>query len=295
MLKKCVFLHVGFHKTGTTALQEAFSKNGKFLSDSGILFPQGLSDWPSHPELAWSFTGNIFPWQDKIYAIDKVSQFYRELIEEAPEQTIILSSEELCRLNYYPGTIESLSELFTGIDTRIIAYARSPREFLASRYRHEVQQGTESQSFADFLSNPDNLDSARFDRRMVPWANAFPGKVQLRYYDRSSLIDGNIISDFLNIIGFDNLKIRGNYEDTELQMHPTLAPFMSLVNRTEMPDDDRSAVFNTVLDLSRRIPKARADLLYDEADIPRAMLRMLSKLDEEVREMVDRLAKEYSA
>lgn len=292
-MKKCVFLHIGFHKTGTTALQDAFFKNREFLSNSGILFPQGLSDWPSHPELAWSFTGNIFSWQDKIYPIDKVSRFYRELIEESHEETIILSSEELCRLNYYPGTIESLSELFAGIDTRIIAYARSPKEFLASRYRHEVQQGTESQSFADFLSNPDNLDSARFDRRMVPWINAFPQKVQLRYYNRNSLIDGNIISDFLNIIGFDNLKIKGNYEDTEVQMHPTLAPFMSLVNRTEMLDDDRNAVFNTVLDLSRRIPKARADSLYDEADIPRAMLRMLSRLDEEVLEMVARLTEEY--
>jgi hypothetical protein len=294
-LKKRVFLHIGFHKTGTTALQDAFSKNGEFLSNSGILFPQGLSDWPSHPELAWSFTGNIFSWQDKIYPVDEVSQFYRELIQDAPEDTIVLSSEELCRLNYYPGTIESLRELFSGIDIRVIAYARSPKEFLASRYRHEVQQGTESQSFADFLSNPDNLDSARFDRRMVPWLNAFPGKVQLRYYDRNSLINGNIISDFLNVIGFDALKINGNYEDTEVQMHPALTPFMSLVNRMEMSDDDRSTVFKTVLDLSRRVPKARADSLYEDADIPRAMLRMLSKLDEEIREMVARSAREYSA
>jgi len=294
-LKKRVFLHIGFHKTGTTALQDAFAKNGELLSSSGILFPRGLSNWPSHPELAWSFAGNIFSWQDKTYPIDEVIRFYRELIEEAPEDTIILSSEELCRLNYYPGTIDSLSEVFSGIDTRVIAYARSPREFLASRYRHEVQQGTETQSFSDFLSHLDNLDSARFDRRMVPWTTAFPGKVQLRYYDRTSLIDGNIISDFLNVIGFPNLKIKGEYEDTEVQMHPTLAPFMSLVNRTEMPDEDRSAVFSDVLDLSRRLPKARADLLYYEADIPRIMLKILGKLDEETREMVTRLATEYSA
>lgn len=294
-MKKRVFLHIGFHKTGTTALQDAFAKNGELLSSSGILFPRGLSNWPSHPELAWSFAGNIFSWQDKTYPIDEVIRFYRELIEEAPEDTIILSSEELCRLNYYPGTIDSLSEVFSGIDTRVIAYARSPREFLASRYRHEVQQGTETQSFSDFLSHLDNLDSARFDRRMVPWTTAFPGKVQLRYYDRTSLIDGNIISDFLNVIGFPNLKIKGEYEDTEVQMHPTLAPFMSLVNRTEMPDEDRSAVFSDVLDLSRRLPKARADLLYYEADIPRIMLKILGKLDEETREMVTRLATEYSA
>lgn len=294
-MRKRVFLHIGFHKTGTTALQDAFAKNSELLSNSGILFPCGLSNWPSHPELAWSFTGNIFPWQDKAYQVDDVIQFYRELINEASEDTIILSSEELCRLNYYPGTINGLSEVFSGIDTRIIAYARSPREFLASRYRHEVQQGSESQSFADFLSHPDNLDSARFDRRMIEWTIAFPNKVQLRYYDRSSLIDGNIISDFLNVIGCPEVKIEGDYEDAEVQMHPMLTPFMTVVNRTEMPDEEKMSIFNAVLDLSHNLPKAKAGLLYDELDIPRAVLKMLSRLDQETRDMVARLASEYSA
>jgi hypothetical protein len=293
-LTKRVFLHIGFHKTGTTALQDAFAKNGELLSSSGILFPRGLSNWPSHPELAWSFAGNIFPWQDKAYPVDEVIRFYHELITEAPEDTIVLSSEELCRLNYYPGTVARLSEVFAGNDIRVIAYARSPRDFLSSRYRHEVQQGSETQSFADFLSHPDNLDSARFDRRMIAWTSAFPGKVQLRYYDRRSLINGNIVSDFLNVIGFPDLQVEGDYEDTEVQMHPALAPFMSVVNRTMMRGEERNAVFGAVLDLSRRLPKAKADLLYDEVDIPRAVLKMLGKLDEETRAMIARLAAEYS-
>jgi len=39
-MMKRIFLHIGFHKTGTSALQEYLSKNREYLLKQKILYPE---------------------------------------------------------------------------------------------------------------------------------------------------------------------------------------------------------------------------------------------------------------
>ena len=49
MPQKQLILHVGFHKSGTTALQESFFAQRKELEDQGVLYPS--VGWQAHHEL----------------------------------------------------------------------------------------------------------------------------------------------------------------------------------------------------------------------------------------------------
>jgi hypothetical protein len=57
-----VLLHVGFHKTGTTALQSAFGSTRAQLSEAGVLYPGELR---SHHRAAMAVTERTWGWGEK--------------------------------------------------------------------------------------------------------------------------------------------------------------------------------------------------------------------------------------
>ena len=54
---KNIFIHAGFHKTGTTSIQVSLTQKRKILSKLGYLYPHaGIPDWAKfgHHLLPWS-------------------------------------------------------------------------------------------------------------------------------------------------------------------------------------------------------------------------------------------------
>ena len=68
-MSKRVVAHVGFHKTGTTALQESFSKNSEELKALGIIYPD--FGQKAHHRAAWALGTTLIS-----------SEFFCELDEE---------------------------------------------------------------------------------------------------------------------------------------------------------------------------------------------------------------------
>ncbi|MHB8232145.1 MAG: hypothetical protein ACYDDB_04520 [bacterium] len=54
IMKKKLFLHIGTHKTGTTALQSLLATNDRLLSNSGVLFPSAgrIGKYSGHHNIA---------------------------------------------------------------------------------------------------------------------------------------------------------------------------------------------------------------------------------------------------
>jgi hypothetical protein len=54
MSKRRLVIHAGFHKSGTTALQEAFDSQSEELRERGIIYPN--IGRKAHHRIAWALT-----------------------------------------------------------------------------------------------------------------------------------------------------------------------------------------------------------------------------------------------
>ncbi len=62
-MSKRVVAHVGFHKTGTTSLQESFSAQRKELKAQGVIYPD--LGQKAHHRAAWALIGRSWGWKIK--------------------------------------------------------------------------------------------------------------------------------------------------------------------------------------------------------------------------------------
>ena len=106
-----VILHIGYHKTGSTALQSWLSNNRLALAEENIVFPIGVSPWLGHPEIAWACSGAKYSWQDKSYTLAEIEDLYTPYLEKSIKcnKMVVLSSEEFCRLDFSFEHLEILS------------------------------------------------------------------------------------------------------------------------------------------------------------------------------------------
>ena len=276
-----LIIHIGYHKTGSTAIQLFLEKNREILARERIIYPSGMSSWVGHPEFAWSFEAQRYPWQDKDYNFDEIRDHYIKFIRNHNnDSTIILSSEEFCRLEFDSTAIGRLCESVGEFNPVIIGYGRDPTSFLLSRYRHEVQMGAERRPLRDFLANFDNLQSAAFQVRMRVWEQAFPNSCIFRDYQKEASEHGSIVKSFLALADIHASSIDFELEEAEKKLHPLLADSARAIARSSLPDEQREALFGSLFALGDLLPPiSEADLLQELADLGRTIIERFREGD----------------
>ncbi len=277
---KRIILHIGFHKTGSSAIQANLSEFAQVYAERGLVVPQGLSHWTGHPEIAWACCQEKFPWADREFQVDELHDYYGEQFEVLAEgSTILLSSEEYCRLNYYPGSVETVREFFDGADITVLAYLRDPLDFLISRYRHEITHG-EAMTLAVFLRY--HLRSADFEWRLRPWLEAFGReRVHARLFDRKAFAGGSIVNDFLGALGVE--PEQSNFRKGEFSgAHPWLCDAWRKLNASEADQETREEGRRKLYAASIALPavKVNETLLadIDLADVEDELADMRTRL-----------------
>ncbi|NCV83685.1 MAG: hypothetical protein EBW41_03180 [Actinobacteria bacterium] len=93
MSEKRLIIHPGFHKSGTTALQESFALNRPLLRENGIFYPPIGSK--AHHRVAWALTQRPWGWNRRggERTPEKYWDRMASRINGAKEETVILSSE----------------------------------------------------------------------------------------------------------------------------------------------------------------------------------------------------------
>lgn len=140
MLKK-VFLHIGTHKTGTTAIQDALARNRVLLRKHGILVPRTgcISRRSGHHNIAWELNGDP--------RFSEKNGTFDELIEEiqrSKQEVVIISSEDFEYIHGYDDTLALIKDRFASINCQveIIVVVRKHGEYLRSLYlellKHDV-------------------------------------------------------------------------------------------------------------------------------------------------------------
>ncbi|MDN5941342.1 MAG: hypothetical protein L0H94_05625 [Nitrospira sp.] len=189
---KTLFLHIGTHKTGTTALQQFLSLNRELLAQKGWLYPRAgcPESHHGHHEIAWGFM------ERKVFDFGLLK---RE-IEESPCDRVVLSSEEFefCR------NTDRVRDAFEYCEVRVVLYLRRQDDLLLSEYNQHLKSGIYFKPLAQFaklLKLQGRLDYLGLCQR---WAMTFGKDVIIArvYYPDTSIID-----DFCGEVGLPKAEL----------------------------------------------------------------------------------------
>jgi hypothetical protein len=238
-----IYLHIGVSKTGTSVLTEACDRSREQFARQGICYPRtpGLrnhilltlyaSDDPrtSHvlrkqvavlasrgalgdaalvdPSEASSRSRQkrvVDLFDEEAYLTFRRSfpeQLRREIVQSGC-QKVVLSNLQLSAEVKTVKEIRRLADLLRPIsnDIRVVVYLRRQDERALSLYSTAIKSGDTYSGRKLEETNP-NFNYALM---LEPWAQVF-GKEALvvRVYGQASLKDGNVVSDFFSLVGYE--------------------------------------------------------------------------------------------
>jgi hypothetical protein len=135
-----LFLHVGFHKTGTTSLQDALNRNRAALLEQGLLYPKTRKFRAQH-EFAWSAGQRGWGWKQfggSQAGPGPARRMFKLL--RSSSQDVIISSEFLSELK--PDQIGKLVSSIGNRELKVIFTVRPVAKILPSAYQQEVKNGS---------------------------------------------------------------------------------------------------------------------------------------------------------
>jgi hypothetical protein len=204
-----LYLHIGLHKTGTSAIQNVCMANQDRLARAGILFPSAgfkrvLKREPSATR-GHSGLVKFLKRPDRIPARHEAEALFREM-NAAGNATLILSSEVFSA----PQNQASVAgvEWFRnqGFDVRVIAFLRRQDKHLDSLYRERLKSdepsGGEIRSIDEFWSAEGDA-WLNYRARIGPWVEVVGRENAIvRSYDDAQA-SGGVIRDFMRVVGID--------------------------------------------------------------------------------------------
>jgi hypothetical protein len=142
MIAKQLILHVGFHKSGTSALQESFAAQRAELASAGVLYPD--IGRKAHHRIAWALTQKPWGWKARGGETTPFKHFAKmvRLINSSKSEKVLLSSEFFSELT--PGQIQKIAGAVKNREVKILFTVRPLVKLLASSYQQYLKYGTKS-------------------------------------------------------------------------------------------------------------------------------------------------------
>ena len=201
-----VFIHIGYPKTGSSAIQSHIFTNQRWLENHGIYIPKsGYASGLGHCFLLTggnplhSATGK----DDSNQEAGQLSMLSKELgaCSEAGFSKALISWEGLALLG--KDSIENISAALRDHQVTIRAYVRDPVDLYQSAVLQEIESLWNYHE--EILEDDHNIRDTRllgrdFSSTLGEWESCFDGNIQIRVrvFDRNRLVDNNIVQDFLN-------------------------------------------------------------------------------------------------
>ncbi len=270
MKKKKIYLHIGFHKTGTSALQEFLNDNREQLEKNGIFYPRSYgSSYPGNVDLSWAFNPNPPKWgnvtdENRITILD----YYMAQIQETKADKIIISSEDFSLLDSNFEIIENIKEYFIDFDVTVISYVREPVDFIFSLYSHAIRSRNISMDLKKYIADVFNFRSGDFPLRLQVWRRVF-GKESLvvRKYDPRNFINNSLVDDFFDAISLNN-DIKQEMKKSNIGIHPWLINAYIEISSSSLPEDIKNKKLRDLVNLGSDLPKTKAlEYLISPEDI----------------------------
>lgn len=201
-----VVLHIGLHKTGTTAIQSYLHAHAAALNRDGILYPEAgryvdpATPHQSHHLLAWSVVERFARKYGAALSSHPWTVQLTEEVGRARPRLVVLSSEF-----FWPATEEEVARLRAYLGDRpvkVVLYVRNLLFYFIAGYKQVVKTGEETLSFSAFCRKRLALhaDLYDFDAVIRRWAAVFGAEnLEVRLYDK---VKGDLLGDFARVAGF---------------------------------------------------------------------------------------------
>lgn len=194
-----LILHLGTGKTGSSAIQQALRKSARELEDVGVYFDpnnagQNILQALIRDQSQWSRYFRTRPDPEKIVQkAREVLQRILRAIDSNKYRRIIISGENLFQFD--AEEIDRFTSIFArkGLEIVTVCYVRRPSMHWASLSQQILKASTR-------FPHPSRY-RYRVRSKLELWADA-PGVSQqiVRSFERSSLIGGNVVSDFVETV-----------------------------------------------------------------------------------------------
>lgn len=203
-----LILHIGSHKTGTTAIQHWIAANRDILARRGIADMCSGDEPNAHGFLTWDEPGPIFP---KGFRLDNPARF-AEALKAIPADRVIVSSENFSF--FVEGkAIARLAKVVKPLfdEVVVLCYLRRQDRHAVSHHMEGARPGRPPEwelwghGFGALPQvNPMQALYLDYNKRLAKWEKAFGREaLRVRVYDRSVLTGGDIVTDFLDTLGID--------------------------------------------------------------------------------------------
>ena len=259
---RTIYLHIGQHKTGTTAIQDFLQLNQNELSRDAVLYPSTGYVINAQHKLSWSVKSVIPKWVRNQFpefsVTDKGRTLFRELnreINASDASTIVISSENF----YIDSDASLLADYLSSYKVKIIAYLRRQDALVQSLYL----QALKDPYLALKLNAYEYYRQIKYPLNCIDqideWISKF-GKenVIVRPYRKTAFNSGSLINDFMSAIGISNLDdYRELPQRSNRRLHPALAHFLVKLYERNLNIDERKEIVGYVQEYNEKIDSSK--------------------------------------
>jgi hypothetical protein len=244
MTGKQLILHVGFHKSGTSALQESLANQRDELHKAGVLYPS--IGKKAHHRVAWGLSQKPWGWKAKGAEKTPYKTFSRmaSLINLSSAPKIILSSEFFAELE--PEHLHKLASSIKNRQIKILFTLRPLAKLLSSSYQQYLKFGIK----ADY----------------VQWLHSVldePGvsKINPSFWKRH--MHGEVVEKWASIFGSENISVLVVDEQKPEFLYESINQYLGLPAGLLKPAQEGSnrslsaEEVSLLLELNRRFPERR--------------------------------------
>src|SRR5690606_38518173 len=192
-MKKTIYIHIGAHKTGTTAIQRFLSMNRDNLKKQGYLYPGKHN---AHHFIPHGLLNKTFLFSNP----DTMTKNVFNEIRKTKSENILISSEAFEFLKK-EDILLLKRDYLNDISVKIIFYVRRQDDLVESQYNAMIKGHQYKHNFSHFLF--DSLKTEKNDFKndfysiLETWRDVFGQEnIIVRVYEKEQLPNG-IFKDFL--------------------------------------------------------------------------------------------------
>jgi hypothetical protein len=187
-----IILHIGPHKTGTSAIQAFLHSHAGMLSRQGIHYPDPGGGERNHHAIVFGLrTPSLF---------EATVERLRHIVAQARNaayRVCIFSSEMFVE---HEVPIAALNGIFDGCEVQVVAYLRRPDHLWASAYAQLVKE-VDVRRTERIDEDPLPYDCS-YSTVLLKWMEHFaPDRMMLAPFDPPQWFGGDLFRDFLFMIG----------------------------------------------------------------------------------------------
>jgi hypothetical protein len=198
-----LYLHIGYPKTGTTAIQTFMAMNASRLAETGVLYPHTGRNYNAHLAINFALDIGVYeePWKTSA-SKEELSAQLRDEVRASGCERVVMSSEHFI----LASSLGAVSDYFADFDLKIVVYLRRHDHLFESGFNQSLKTFANppwEPTIESYIQHNTSIETVPYDylRTLRRWADEFGRRaIIVRPYEEQQNVP-DIFADFLGAIG----------------------------------------------------------------------------------------------